>query len=163
MAEPRTLKVIIVYKAIKGGVLMLLGLGLSIAVWVGHVDGLHALAMSLRENVTARLAVDLAELLLKISTPAHLQLTSLAIALDGAVGIVESWLLHRQKRWAIALVVVASSALVPWEIYELIAHFRILRLVLLVLNVAVVLYLFSQTRRHLERHVPVGEPVKTGP
>ncbi len=148
-AEPRTMRLIIAYKAIRGCVFLLFALGLSIALWRGEAQQLHGLAQSLREYVTHRLAIDTAELLLKLATPDHLALTSLAIGLDGAVGVVEAWLLHRAQRWAIWLVVAASSALVPWEIYELFIHFRLLRVALLILNILVVVYLGFQAQRHV--------------
>lgn len=149
--EGQAMRLIIAYKAIKGAAMLLAGLALSIAVWRGQGEHLHSLAMSLREYVTARLAVETVELFLKIATPGHLAITSLAIALDGTVSIVEAWLLHRGKRWAIWLVVTANSALIPWELYELVAHFRWLRVVLLIVNIAVVLYLGRQASRHVAR------------
>ena len=142
------MRVIIAYKAIRGSVLIVAGLALAIALWLGEGAELHTLALSLREYVTARLAIDIAELILGLSTPSHLALTSLAVGLDGSVGIFEAWLLHRGQRWAIWLVVVASSLLIPWELYELFAHFRLLRVVLLILNVLVVIYLSFQARKH---------------
>ncbi len=148
MREPGPLRLIIAYKAVKGALMMLVGLGLSIAIWVGHAGGPYEFASWLREHVTAALAVETADTLMRFATPYRLSLTSLALALDGSVGITEAWLLHRGRTWAFWLVVVASSVLIPWEIYELVAHFRPLRLVMLVLNVAVVLYLARQARRH---------------
>lgn len=143
------MKVIIAYKAIRGSVLLVFALVLSIALWQGQAEHLHALALTLREHVTHRLAIETAELLLRLATPDHLALTSLAIGLDGAVGIVEAWLLHRGTRLAIWLVVTATSALIPWEIYELFTHFRPLRVVLLILNILVAIYLGFQASKHV--------------
>jgi uncharacterized membrane protein (DUF2068 family) len=156
--EGQAMRLIIAYKASKGAAMLLAGLALSIAVWFGQGEHLHSLAMTLREYVTARLAVETAELLLKIATPSHLALTSLAIALDGTVSIVEAWLLHRGQRWAIWLVVTANSALIPWELYELVAHFRWLRVALLIVNVGVVVYLGRQASRHVARRKAQRSP-----
>ena len=143
------MRVIIAYKAIRGALLIVASVVLAFALLWGEGEKLHALALSLRDYATHRLAIEAADLLLRVATPGHLVLTTLAIGLDGAVGIVEAWLLHRGRRWAIWLVVMASSALIPWELYELFAHFRFLRVVLLVVNILVVIYLGLQASKHV--------------
>lgn len=152
MAEPGGLRVIITYKATKGSLQLVAGLTLIGALLLGRGESLHAMAVTLREYVTARLAVEAADGLLSLSTPNHLVIASVAIALDGVVGLVEAWLIHRRKTWAFWVVVAASSLLVPWEVYELFAHFRALRVVLLVLNLGVIVYLSLQARRHTKLH-----------
>ena len=114
---------------------------MTVALWRGEGVHLHALAESLRAWVTSRIAVETAELLLNVATPGHLALTSLALGIDGTVGVAEAWLLHRGQRWAVWLVIVVSSAPIPWEVYELFTHFGALRLILLIVNAAVVTYL----------------------
>lgn len=148
MAELGGLRVIITYKATKGSLQLVAGLVLIGALLLGRGESLHAMAVTLREDVTARLAVEVADALLSLAKPNHLVIASVAIALDGVVGLVEAWLLHRRKTWALWLVVAASSVLVPWEVYELVAHFRAMRVVLLVLNLVVIGYLSLQARRH---------------
>ena len=143
------MRMIIAYKIAKGCLMLLAGLVFTIALWRGQADHLHAFALSLREHVTARLAIEASEFLLRVATPGRLALTSIAIGADGAITFVEAWLLHRRTRLAIWLVVIASSSLIPWELYELVFHFRILRLVLLVFNVVVVIYLGLQASRHV--------------
>jgi uncharacterized membrane protein (DUF2068 family) len=143
------MQLIIAYKAIRGALLMLIALAMSIAVSRGQGHIFHGWATALRESVSHRLAVEAAEFLLSVATPSHLALTSLALGLDGAVGIVEAWLLNRGTRLAIWLVVCATSVLIPWELYELVAHFRPLRVVILIVNVVVVLYLGFQANKHV--------------
>lgn len=160
MAGQATLRTIIAYKAIKGAIELALGLALGIALWLGEGQRLHQLALTLREDVTARVAVETAELFLRLSTPGHLAISALAVGLDGVVGGVEALLLHHRKRWAVWVVVIASSVLIPWEVFELISHFRVLRLVLLILNVAVVVYLGRQASRHLGAAPQVNRPIE---
>ena len=143
------MKLIIAYKAVKGIVLLLAGLVFTIALWRGHGGVIHGLAQSIRDHLTSRLAIEAADGFVSFLTPGHLALSSLALGLDGAVTIAEAWLLHRGTRLAIWLVVIASSSLIPWEAYEVVRHFHPARLVLLVVNVAVVLYLGRQAGKHV--------------
>src|SRR5207302_11471077 len=55
-------------------------------------------------------------------------------------------LLFRQ-RWAEWLTIVATSSLMPFEVYEVIRKFTALRLVALIVNAAVVLYLIYLVRQ----------------
>jgi uncharacterized membrane protein (DUF2068 family) len=150
--ESGPMKAIIAYKAIKGVTFLLLGVALMIALLRGEGDHLHALAVSFHERVTAWFAIELSDAFLKIATPGHLALTTAAIGLDGVVTLIEAWLLHRGQRWAIWLVVGASSSLIPWELYALAHQFHWMRLLLLLLNVAVVIYLGLQASKHLAAH-----------
>ena len=146
---PRVMQLIIAWKVLKGCVLLMAGVALTLALWRGQGAALHAFALSLREQVTARLAIELAEAFVRAATPGYLSLTSVALGLNGTVILVEAWLLHRGTRLAIWVVVLTSSVLIPWELYEVFAHFRILRVVLLVLNVVVVTYLGLQASKHV--------------
>ena len=56
-----------------------------------------------------------------------------------------------RKFWAEWLTVIATGALVPWEIYEVFRRPRWMRTVVLVLNVAVVIYLIYRIRRDRAR------------
>ncbi|MFQ5736376.1 MAG: DUF2127 domain-containing protein [Thermodesulfobacteriota bacterium] len=59
----------------------------------------------------------------------------------GLGNIVEAWGLHRRYRWAEWLTVIATSALVPYELYHVVTGFSILKLTILVINVLIVYYL----------------------
>jgi uncharacterized membrane protein (DUF2068 family) len=63
-------------------------------------------------------------------------------ALEGAEAIG----LWFQNRWAEYLTFIATSALLPLEIYELSHRFSVLKVVTLVINVAVVIYLLLAKR-----------------
>ena len=52
-----------------------------------------------------------------------------------------------RKRWAEWLTIVATSSLMPFEVYEVIRKFTALRLVALIVNAAVVLYLIYLVRQ----------------
>ena len=61
--------------------------------------------------------------------------------------LVEGSGLWRSKRWAEYLTVVATSSLIPFELFEIVRHTTPLRIGALVLNIAIVFYLIWLLRR----------------
>lgn len=57
------------------------------------------------------------------------------------LNLVEAYGLHRRLRWAEWLTVVATGLLIPFEVYEVWHRFTPVRVGVLVLNVAIVIYL----------------------
>lgn len=66
----------------------------------------------------------------------------------GVLEAVEGVGLFLRQRWAEYLTVVATSLLVPLEIYELSHHVTLLKIGGLLVNVAIVAYLIRVLRRH---------------
>lgn len=54
------------------------------------------------------------------------------------------------KRWAEWLTVIATGSLIPLEVFELVKRFTVIRLAVLLLNIAIVVYLVFRLKR--ERH-----------
>ena len=65
----------------------------------------------------------------------------------GGLELVEGAGLFRRKRWAEWLTVIATSLLVPFEIYELVKSPSLLKAAGLVINVLIVLYLIWIVRQ----------------
>jgi uncharacterized membrane protein (DUF2068 family) len=80
-------------------------------------------------------------------TPKQLKELSAGTFIYAALRLIEGIGLILRKIWAEYLVVIATGIFIPLEIYELIRRFTTLRLVLLLANVAIVLYLLSGLRR----------------
>lgn len=59
----------------------------------------------------------------------------------GTLNLVEGWGLHRRRRWAEWLTVIATSLFIPFEIYEVIQAQTPIRIGALVLNIVIVYYL----------------------
>jgi uncharacterized membrane protein (DUF2068 family) len=59
---------------------------------------------------------------------------------------VEAVGLWRQRRWAEYLTLIATSALLPLEVYELVRGITALKVVALVVNLAIVVYLLVAKR-----------------
>ena len=64
-----------------------------------------------------------------------------------ALCLIEGTGLMLEKRWAEYLTVVLTASMLPWECYELARHFTVIRVVVLLLNVAVLAYLVWVLRR----------------
>ena len=76
-------------------------------------------------------------------TSSRLQLLALGAAAYASLHLVEAWGLWRGMRWAEWLGVVAGGLYIPFELYELTKSVTWPRLVVLVINLAIVAYLVS--------------------
>ena len=146
--DDAAMRALIGYKAVKAAVQFVLALVLTGVVLAGHASALQSLAELLRHNLSQAWALRAASYLVSIATPRHVELTAVALALDGVLSGVEAWALHTRRWWAEWLVVVASGSLLPYELFELIRHLRVGRLLILVINLGIVVYL---ARRALRR------------
>ena len=61
-----------------------------------------------------------------------------------------------ERDWAGYLVIVATSSLIPFEIYEIARRFTLLRIALFLLNVGIVIYLIVALRK--EHQARTGHP-----
>jgi uncharacterized membrane protein (DUF2068 family) len=78
--------------------------------------------------------------------PNH-SLVLIGTACYGLLFCVEGAGLLRQKRWAEYLTVIATGSFVPLEVYEIIKHVTAIKVMVLVLNVAIVVYLIVRLKR----------------
>ena len=79
-------------------------------------------------------------------SPKSVVLIAIGSVLYGLLEILEASGLILRRRWAEYLVVVATGFGIPIEIREVIAHLTWLRLALLVVNIAIVVYLIDRKR-----------------
>ena len=138
---------IIAYKLIKAVLEAALG---CVAVWIlirGVEAGAATLAEILLEHVARNWALAAATIIVRSGTPGHVKFIAIIAFGDAALSAVEG-LSHRAGRWwAPWLVVVATGALLPWEIWELIERPTWIRGALFVINLAVVAYLLREVAR----------------
>ena len=73
--------------------------------------------------------------------PHRLRELSVAIFCYAGLDIIEGTGLALEKTWAEYLTLILTACFLPWEIFEIIRHITWLKVVLLLLNVAVVIYL----------------------
>lgn len=130
------LRLIIFFKVVK--MIVLIALGIS-----GLVMSKSRLYVTAHEAVdwvgiaAARKAV---HQLLDISDK-RVRLMALGSLAYAAVFACEAWFLHRRKVWAEWFTVAVTASLLPFEIYELVHHFTIGKVVTLIVNILVVIYL----------------------
>lgn len=151
--EP-ALRLIILYKLVKAS----LGIAFSIALCgfllAGAADRVLGLAAEVRHHVTAAWSIELADALVSAANKRHLEVLAAALALDGAATLFEWYALRTGRPWGAWLVVLTTASLLPFEILAIVRHRRAGRVVLLLVNVAIVAYL---VRRTLKKH---GRPFR---
>jgi uncharacterized membrane protein (DUF2068 family) len=134
-------RAIIAYKTIKAS----LQLGLAavlLCLWpFGLTARLESAAQMLHAHATQMWARHLAELLLTHTTQRALAFLLLALAVDGTFTAVEAFALRRGYSWAAWLVVLATSLLVPFELFELLEEPHLSRLAILLVNLSIAGYL----------------------
>ena len=137
---------IAVFKFIKGAVLL--------ALAFGALNFLHKDVASEVEHWLDQLRIDpdnqfIGALLSKLQLLHSKELKELSALGAGyaALFLTEGTGLLFRKRWAEWLTIVATSSLIPIEAYELFKKFTAVRLVALLINAAVVLYLIYLVRQ----------------
>jgi uncharacterized membrane protein (DUF2068 family) len=144
--------IIVVYKLVKAAVWCAAGGALLIALRLGETARLGLWAEALQTHLTQAWALKAARALAALTAPGHVRLAIVALVLDGALSLVEGWTLHRRYWFAPWLIVVATSSLLPLELFELTRAVRLGRLVILLVNATVVLYLARRALRERQTH-----------
>jgi Predicted membrane protein (DUF2127) len=123
----RGLRLIIAYKLVRsaaalGGSLMLVAITAG-----GRTAPLSDVVKDLRHHVTSAWSIEL--------------------AVDGSFTLLEAWALRKERWWGPWLVVVATTAFVPFEVFALFRRLALGRVIVLCANVTVAIYLAMRIRR----------------
>ena len=142
---PAGLKVIGALKLVSGVLAVIVALGAGRFLHDGSYEDL--------ERTVAHLGLDphnavIHTLIARITgiDRAHLRAVQAGTFFYALLHVVEAIGLFLGKDWAGYLVIVATSSLIPLELYELARKTSALRLTFLVLNIAIVIYLFMTLR-----------------
>jgi uncharacterized membrane protein (DUF2068 family) len=142
----RALATIAVFKFAKVALLLAFGLGAMELLHPGvseHAqEWLGSMALNSDHEMFQRLLAWLAGL-----THRKLQVLEVAAFLYAALYTVEGVGLWMGRRWAEYLTVIATSSFIPFEIYELARRLTWVRLVGLVINLVVVVYLVYRLKQ----------------
>jgi uncharacterized membrane protein (DUF2068 family) len=141
--RPSVLTWIIAFKAAKTIALTAAGVALLTVRHADLVDVLLRLALDLHLPLTSRLLNRLLQAAsdLTVSRETALAITAFGYAiLMGSEGVS----LYLRKPWARWFTIVASSSLIPLELYEIARAIRPLRVVVLLANLAIVIYLYRR-------------------
>ena len=141
---------IAVFKLVKGSLLLLLGVGLLEMMHADLARVFSLLLETLHINADTRL---MHALVLKIDAlqPHSLQLAGLISLSYAALLLAEGIGLWLEFSWAAYVTVVSTSLLVPFEVYELVEQITLTRIILLVVNLLIVVYLITQLKHHVLR------------
>jgi uncharacterized membrane protein (DUF2068 family) len=153
------LRLIAVFKFVKAAFVIATGFGL-LRFYDPAVTGvLFRLAHDLPYAFEQHLMREAIALLSGMS-PRRIQIIAAATFSYAALFLVEGFGLWLGLHWAEILTVVATSSLIPVEIYEIHAHFTAGKVLVLVANVAIVGYLIWRIRRESAARRAVLAPAR---
>ena len=135
------------FKLLKGLLLLIVGLGLLKLVHAEVATLLSKLLEELHLNTHSRV---LHALVLKVDVlqPQTILVMSLVSMAYAVMLLVEGVGLWFERAWAGYLTVISTSLFLPFELYEVMKHVTALRVIVLLLNIAIVVYLIRQLRLH---------------
>lgn len=137
------LNLIVAFKAFKATLLTLLGVGLLVSSRRDPVTIALSLARTVHLPVTSRLFDRLMTFAFH-ATPARevgLAVTAFGYAvLMGSEGVA----LYLRRPWARWFTIIATSSLIPVEVYEIVREVHAVRIVVLLANILVVIYLLRR-------------------
>jgi uncharacterized membrane protein (DUF2068 family) len=153
--RPVGLRLIIGYKYLKA-VLQLAAAGV---LWYGArhglADYLTGFADNLREHAVPAASHRFISALDRFNHQPHgLRWLAAALVGDAVVSAFEAWALAAGYVWAPWIVVGATASLLPFEVVALFRHLRVGRVLVLVINVLIVVYLIGRVRRDQAKSRP---------
>jgi len=138
---------------IKAALLISLGIGAIKLLHRDLAETLNDWIDLLRVDPDNRIIHWILNKLLAIS-PNQLKAASVGTFIYAAVLLTEGIGLLLRKRWAEYLTIIATSGLIPVELYEIARHVTVSRIGVLAVNLAIVAYLIWEVRR--SRHLVHG-------
>lgn len=135
------------FKIVKGVLLLIVGLALVRLVHAETATLFSKLLEALHLNVESHL---LHALVLKVDAlqPHHILMFGVVTMVYAGLLLTEGLGLWFERSWAAYLTVISTSLFLPFELYELIERITAVRIGLLLLNLAIVLYLIRQLKHH---------------
>lgn len=146
MRRERGLVLIIGYKLGKGGLWLILGIAVLVAMHLNVAQWLLQAADHLRHHSRAW-SVELAELIVTAASRRGLWTLVVALFADGLFSLLEGWALWHGHWWGPWLVVVGTGSLLPFEVVALARAIHPARVLVFVVNVAIVGYLTRKALR----------------
>jgi len=141
--QPSLLPWIVAFKAVKATILAALGVLLLLAIHSDPVDFVVQIAMAVHLPLTSRLVDRLLTLAFR-ATPRKEEAFAAAAFGYAMLMATEGVGLYRRRRWARWFTIGATGSLIPLELYEIVRAPRPLRMVILLVNIAVVGYLWQR-------------------
>lgn len=146
-SHPRGLLVIAAFKLLKGLTLLALGIGAHTLIHKDLLAEVQRWADLFRVDPHNHYLHLILEKLGKVDAK-KLRELSIGTFVYSALFLTEGIGLALRKRWAEYLTIISTAGLIPLEIYELVKHASVSKVVLLVANIAIVAYLVLELRRN---------------
>lgn len=144
----RGLRLIILYKVVRAIGAIALAITIAILTLTGISARAEVFVTDIHDHATSALSLEISALAVALLKGKHVWIAAGALLLDGGVLVLEAWALIRGWAWGAWLVIAASTALLPFEVVAIVRHESIIRVAILVINLAIVAYLVSRIRRH---------------
>ena len=144
-SQDRLLRLIAIFKLFKAGLLIAFGVGAFRLIHRDLGDVLEHWIRVLRFDPGQHF-LDIALARASHVSPEQIRKVGVGSFIYAALFLTEGIGLWLRKRWAERLTVIITSSLVPVEIYEICRHPSWVKVVVLALNVAIVVYLIYHMR-----------------
>jgi uncharacterized membrane protein (DUF2068 family) len=156
-ASERWIVAIGAWKLLEAALFIVLGIGALKLVHRDLVDLATRFFTDLRFDPEGRF-VNLILDKVALIDPHRLKQIGIAIFAGAALHLIEGVGLVLRKVWAEYVTLIITASFLPWELFEIIRHVTWIRIVLMLLNIAVVVYLVfyvqsSARRRMAEQEV----------
>ena len=160
MKRDIALEAIIDYKLLKAAGEGAVGVVLLVLLMRGAEAGAATLAQFVIDHTSRAWALQAATAIVVTGTTAHLKVATAGAFADAVLSAVEGLALRAGRWWAPWLVVIATGSLLPWEAIEAVRRPGWVRIAILLINAAVVLYLLRTVARGKPRGAggPAADP-----
>ena len=152
------LALIATFKLVKGLLLLFVGMGLLKLVHTEIATLFSLLIEVLHLNADSRILHGLVLKVDALQPHSVLLLATVSLFYAGLL-LIEGIGLWLEVSWAAYLTVISTSLLLPFELYEVIQQVSALRSGVLLVNLAIVVYLITQLKRHTLRS---GTAIRAG-
>ena len=139
-ASERWIVAIGVWKLLEASLFVILGVGALKLLHKDLVDVVTRFIIDLGRDPEGHLANLILDKVALID-PHRLKQISIAIFAGAALHLIEGVGLVLRKVWAEYVTLIVTASFLPWEVFEILRHLTWIKIVLLLLNVAVVAYL----------------------
>jgi len=137
------------FKLLQASLFILLGIGAVRLLHKDLVDVAQHIIYALRFNPESRLVNLVLEKVAMID-PHRLKQISAAIFAIAALDAIEGTGLVLEKAWAEFVTLILTASFLPWEIWELVRRVTWIKLGLVAINLAVVIYLLGYVRMRMQ-------------
>lgn len=148
MVKNKGERIVAIFEAAKGAVVLLAGFGLLTIVHKNVQTIAEDIILQLHLNPAKhypRIFIDLASHV----EDTQLWMLALFAFVYASLRLLEAYGLWLSKRWAQWLAVVTSCIYVPLEIYELLLKYSWIKLVILIVNIGIMIYISFRIRTQL--------------